>query len=229
MRTLAILATGLALLIAGPVAAQVVLDPSPRAEELAARYVELFNLRGMMLQQMTGAEDLSDEMMSGMEALGVPIKGDEATSTMPSFVPEGSLESMEPMITLMESVMVQAVAETYPEAELEALVAFYDTDVGRSIMDRQGALQLRMTGLMFERMPEMMAAMGMDTEAFGDLYALGAGGQAEFAGPPTRQMQPNSSSAQGMTLNDIMRYGAFENEPVMVITEEQWLEEWSED
>lgn len=229
MRTLAILATGLALLSAGPVAAQEVLDPSPRAEELAARYVELFNLRGMMLQQMTGAEDLSDEMMSGMEALGVPIKGDEATSTMPSFVPEGSLESLEPMITLMESVMVQAVAETYPEAELEALVAFYDTDVGRSIMDRQGALQLRMTGLMFERMPEMMSAMGMDTEAFGDLYALGAGGQAEFAGPPTRQMQPNSSSAQGMTLNDIMRYGAFENEPVMVITEEQWLEEWSED
>lgn len=229
MRTLAILATGLALLGAGPAAAQEVLDPSPRAEELAARYVELFNLRAMMLQQLTGGEDLSDEMMIGMEALGVPIKGEEATTTMPSFVPEGSLESMEPMITLMESVMVQAVAETYPEAELEVLVAFYDTEVGRSIMDRQGALQLRMTGLMFERMPEMMAAMGMDTEAFGDLYGLGAGGQAEFAGPPTRQMQPNSSSARGMTLNDIMTYGAFENDPVMVITEEQWLEEWSED
>lgn len=229
MRTLAILAMGLTLLGAGSAAAQEVLDPSPRAEELAARYVELFNLRAMMLQQLTDAEDLSDEMMSGMEALGVPIKGDEAATTMPTFVPDGSLDSMEPMIALMESVMVQAVAETYPEAELEALVAFYDTEVGRSIMDRQGALQLRMTGLMFERMPEMMAAMGVDTEALGDLYGLGGGGQVEVIGPPTRQMQPNSSSAQGMSLNDIMTYGALEDDLLMVVTEDQWLEEWSED
>lgn len=230
MRAFAIIAAGIVLLAGAPVAAQNIPEPSPRARELAARYVEIFNLRALMVEQYSGAADLSDEMATGMEALGVPMKGDnEAMTSMPTFVPEGSLEAMEPMIALIEDVMVQAVAETYPEAELEALVAFYDTEVGRSIMGRQGALQLRMTGLIYERMPEMMAAMGMDTEAFGDLYALGAGGQAEFAGPPTRQMQPNSSSAQGMTLNDIMRYGAFENEPVMVITDEQWLEEWSED
>lgn len=227
MRTFAILAMGLALLGAAPAAAQEVLNPSPRAQDLAARYVELFNLRDMMLQQLTGAEGLSDEMMSGMEALGVPMKGDEATSAMPTFVPEGSLEGMEPMIALMESVMVQAVAETYPEAELEAMVAFYDTETGRSIMSRQGALQLRMTGLMFERMPEMMAAMGVDTEAFGDLYGLGGvDGQAETIAPPTRQMQVDGLSAAGMTLNDIMAYGSIEA-PVMVITEDQWLEGWA--
>lgn len=223
MRTLAILAISLTLLGAGPAVAQEVLDPSPRAEELAARYVELFNLRDMMLQQLAGSQGLSDEMMTGFEALGMPMKGDEAASAMPTFVPEGSLEGMEPMIALMESVMVRAVAETYPEAELEALVSFYDTEMGRSIMNRQADLQLRMTGLMYERMPEMLAAMGVDTEALAGLYGLGAG-EAQVVGPPTRQMQTGSTPAQGMTLNDIMQYGSYE-EPVMIVTEDQWLQE----
>jgi hypothetical protein len=210
VRGFTIFAVGLALFAGSPATAQEVLNPSPRAQELAARYVEIFDLRRMMVEQYTGAADLSDEMMVGMEALGVPLKGDdEAMTSMPTFMPDGSLDEMEPMLALMESVMVQAVAETYPEAELEALVAFYDTEVGRTIMGRQGALQLRMTGLLFERMPEMLAAMGVDADAYGALYGLG-GGYTDAPAAPTRQMQSGSSPAYGMSLNDIMIYGAAE-------------------
>lgn len=208
MRLIAVVAAGLALFSANAASAQDTPEPSPRARELAQRYVELSDLRGMMLAQMQGATGLQDDMIVGMEALGVPVKGDLATE-MPAFVPESSMEGMEPMIVFIEDILVQAIAETYPEGELEAMVAFYETDIGRSILSRQAALENRMTGLMFQRMPEMFEAMGMDPSLGAAMYGVGAGEGYDygFDTAPTRQMERSSPSARGMTLDDMIAYG----------------------
>lgn len=209
MRLFAIVVAGLAMLCANTAAAQVIADPSPRARELAARYVELADLRGTMLAQMQGASGLEDEMAAGFAALGMPVKGDAGAGVMPSFVPEGSMDGMEPMIAFVEEVLVQAISETYSEPELEALVAFYETEIGRSILGRQAELETRMTGLMFERMPEMLAAMGIDPDRAAALCGLGGTSSVDpYAGVPTRQMQTRSPDASGMTLDDLMLYGA---------------------
>lgn len=199
MRKLAILAVGLVLASAGMARAQEA-DPSPRARELAARYVELSDLRGMMLAQLQQGAQLEDDMMLGIEALGVPIK-DDAAMTMPQFIPEGTMEGMEPMISLIEDILTQAIVETYPEPELEALVAFYETEVGRSILGRQAALETRMTGLMYQRMPEFLQAMGIDAA-----QAWGGGVAPDYDATvgPTRQMQTHSPSSRGMSLQDII-------------------------
>ncbi len=215
MRLVAILAAGLALFWANGAMAQTGEDPSPRARELAARYVELADLRGMMLAQMQGMTGLQDEMMTGFEALGVPVKSD-AAGEIPTFVPDGSLDGMEPMIVFIEDILVQAIAETYPEPELVALVGFYETEVGRSILRRQATLETRMTGLMYERMPEMLAAMGIDPSAAAAMYGSGGEDFLESA-TPSRQMDRSSPTARGMSLDDMMLYGS--DEPVLVVTE----------
>lgn len=215
MRLVAILAAGLALCWGNGAQAQTGEEPSPRARELAARYVELADLRGMMLAQMEGMTGLQDEMMTGFEALGMPVKGD-AAGEMPTFVPDGSLDGMEPMIVFIEDILVQAIAETYPEPELVALVGFYETEVGRSILRRQATLETRMTGLMYERMPEMLAAMGIDPSAAAAMYGSNGEDFLESA-TPSRQMDRSSPNARGMSLDDMMLYGS--DAPVLVVTE----------
>ena len=116
-----------ATLTAAPVAAQSVEQaapaPSPRRTALARQYLNLLmtdQFEGVM-HQMLGAEFEND---SDMQALP-----DEERRFILSLTAELTADLVPQMIL----EMVPVYAGTFTEEELSALVAFYDTPLGRSI------------------------------------------------------------------------------------------------
>lgn len=161
MRAFLIILAAVAGLSASPALAQEA-EPTERARELARQYVEILNLQGMMQEQMAGTVDMADEWAEALVPTGPGAPKPDTSADMPVLVPEESFSAMVPMLELMEEVMVEAHAQVFTEAELEALVGFYSNDLGRSIAGKQSELSLRMTSLMMERMPELLGAMGLD-------------------------------------------------------------------
>ena len=117
-----------ATLTAAPVAAQSgeQAAPSPRRTALARQYLNLLmtdQFEGVM-HQMLGAEFEND---SDMQALP-----DEERRFILSLTAELTADLVPQMI----SEMVPVYAGTFTEEELSALVAFYDTPMGRSIANK---------------------------------------------------------------------------------------------
>ncbi|WP_296818296.1 DUF2059 domain-containing protein [Brevundimonas sp.] len=153
--------------LATPALAQEAPETSDREWELARQYVEMMDLQGMMQDQIVGSAEMADDWASALAPTGPGAPKPDDSADMPIFLPDGTMDSVSPMIELMEEVMVEAHVQVFTEAELEALVTFYEGDVGRGILDKQSELSLVMTTLMMERLPELLGA------ALGDLSGEG--------------------------------------------------------
>jgi len=137
-------------LAAAPVRAsepqQAVTAPSARQLALTRRYIDL-----MMSDQL---EDVVREIM-----------GDEAgrDSTVPEedrqFMVELTTDLLTDLIPQMINELVPVYAATYTETELEALVAFYDTEMGRSIAAKSIQVMPEENRVMMSMMPQLLDKM----------------------------------------------------------------------
>lgn len=120
--------------------------PSARQLELARRYVDL-----MMSDQF---EEVIREM------IGDEVERD---ATMPEedrqFLVDLTTELMTDMIPRMIDALVPVYAAAYTEAEMEALVAFYDTEMGRSIAAKGVQLMPEESRAMMSMMPQLLDKM----------------------------------------------------------------------
>lgn len=161
MRSIALILAAVLSLFAGPVLAQETVQPTERARELAARYIELLNIEEMMQGQMAGMTDMTEDWSTAL-GVGTDTKGPRGPSAqMETFTPDTAMEGMGQYLEMIEGVMIEASARTYTEAELEALVAFYESDLGRSVAGKQDDFSLAMMAVMLERLPEMMESLGL--------------------------------------------------------------------
>lgn len=115
---------------AAPGAAQAVeqaaTSPSPRRMALARQYLNLLMTDPFegVVHEMLGAEFENDREMQALP--------DEDRRFILSLTAELTADMVPQMIT----EMVPVYAATFTEEELDALVAFYDTPMGRSIADK---------------------------------------------------------------------------------------------
>jgi len=123
-----------------------------RAEEaqklaLANRFITLIqgDQMGASLGQMTSALMPENHGMSPEEAARFREAMSEVTASMTARV----FEAMAPIY-----------ADIFTLQELQALVDFYDSDLGRSMMQKTYAASPRMAAEMQAIMPELMADMG---------------------------------------------------------------------
>lgn len=204
-RLMAVLAALAVWMLAGPATAQSV-EPTVRARELAARYVQMMDLPRMVMEQQAAEQAIMTEFMSALA--GMANKGpDEPVTPIETFQPDQDLSAMAPYFAIMEEVMIEAVAQTYPEAELEAMVAFHETDIGRSILGRETAFTATAGRLMVARMEDIYASFGMD------IQDLMGGQQPVPSTAPTRSMTPMQPSTTWPPQSDEM---------IQIITAEQW-------
>ncbi len=156
-------------LLAAPALAQG--QPSARQMELSRRYVQLAQGDQIesVLRQMMAADTSSD-----LE--GLPAEDRE-------FLLDVTSEILADLMPKMMEAMAPAYAETFTEAELEALVAFYDTEMGRSIINKNFEIMPEINVAVETIIPElfqkmasrMCARYGCDPrEALAEMYA-GAG------------------------------------------------------
>ena len=132
-------------LLAGPALAQS--QPTARQIELSRRYVQLAQGEQMedALRQMMAtdpATDLSD----------IPAEDRE-------FLLDLTSEILADLMPKMMEAMVPAYARTFTEEELEALVAFYDTEMGRSIIDKNFQVMPEINTAVASIMPELFQKM----------------------------------------------------------------------
>ena len=140
-----------ATLTAAPVAAQSgeQAAPSPRRTALARQYLNLLmtdQFEGVM-HQMLGAEFEND---SDMQALP-----DEERRFILSLTAELTADLVPQMI----SEMVPVYAGTFTEEELSALVAFYDTPMGRSIANKSIEVMPEADRAVMSVVPQMLEKM----------------------------------------------------------------------
>lgn len=75
------------------------------------------------------------------------------------FLTELASELVTDMMPQMLDEMAPVYARTFSEAELEALIAFYDTEMGRAIIDKTYASMPEATAAAMTVMPQMMEKM----------------------------------------------------------------------
>lgn len=132
-----------------PAAAVVEGQPSARQLELTRRYVDLMmsDQFETMIRQMIDIEASMDP-----EARDMPEEDRR-------FVADLASELVTDMIPQMLDEMVPVYARTFSEAELEALIAFYDSEMGRSIINKTYASMPDATAAAMTVMPQMMEKM----------------------------------------------------------------------
>lgn len=123
--------------------------PSARQIELTRRYIEL-----TMTDQF---EDAMEEMIADQVAM------DPTSRDLPSedrrFISELTAELTTDMIPQMLEEMVPVYARTFTEAELEALIGFYDSEMGRSIVRKTMESMPEATRAAMAVVPQMLDKM----------------------------------------------------------------------
>lgn len=156
-------------------------SPSARQLELTRRYIDL---------TMTGQfEDAIRQIIVDQASL------DPTTRNLPEedrrFLIDLSSELTTDMIPQMIEAMVPVYARTFTEAELEALIAFYDTEMGRAIIEKTMMAMPEATRATLSVMPQLMDKMaaricqhyGCEPGELEDLQRQ-MGGQVTAAPPP---------------------------------------------
>jgi uncharacterized protein len=137
------------------VAVQVQAAPSPHKLELAHRYVVAMDMKknfAPMLDSLMGVM-LQQQMSS--------LKTDAETKALAAqALREAFNESIqEGMLDKLMAAMEPALAESFTEEELQAMVDFYESPVGRSITAKMPAFGVKSTAAIAKVMPEMQADM----------------------------------------------------------------------
>ncbi|PVM86525.1 hypothetical protein DDF67_16250 [Caulobacter endophyticus] len=144
----AVAAFSIVLGAAGPSAAS-----SPRARELAHRYVSAMDMKKNFAPML-------DNLMAGMlQQQMASAKGDdEAKALVGKAVREAFNESVEAgMLDRMMAAMEPAIAESFSEDELQAMVDFYESPTGRSIIAKMPSFGVKSSAAVVAIMPEMQA------------------------------------------------------------------------
>ncbi|MFV0475554.1 MAG: DUF2059 domain-containing protein [Pikeienuella sp.] len=133
----------IALLAAGPALAQ-----SPETQEAAKRYIEMPGVQQMM-DDMFSADTLAQGFLSALppNVEVTPEQSAEIGELMAS-----SVSSLRPTI---QQAMLDGAAKHFTADELNALITFYESEQGASVMAK---MQPYMQDVMGQIMPQMMAA-----------------------------------------------------------------------
>lgn len=121
--------------------------PSERALSLARRYFVAMQFE----QTVTGLYD-------SMDIFTMLEEGDDASMAGldREAMSAATKEAMIAFLPKMVDAMVPVVAATFTEQELEAMVAFYESDVGRSVVAKSASMTMPMMQSMMEIMPDYM-------------------------------------------------------------------------
>jgi hypothetical protein len=123
--------------------------PSPRQLELSRRYLDL-----MMTDQFEGVIH---------QMLGEEFAADEAMQSMPDedrrFLIGLTSELTTDMVPLMIAEMVPVYAALFTEEELQALVSFYDTPMGRVIAEKSVLVMPEANRAVMAVVPQMLEKM----------------------------------------------------------------------
>jgi hypothetical protein len=171
------LAVGL-ILLATPAAAEPAPTPpaaataNPQAVALVRRYLTAIHF---------------ERNMDSMQAAMLPVMVEQTRRTHPNLTAEDQQVMIdvirhvmrEKMLPKMIDRMIPIYAGTFTIPELEALVNFYESPVGRSIADKTPALAPKSAEITRALMPEMMG------EVLNELVArMCPGGKCDAAKPP---------------------------------------------
>ncbi|MFT4252773.1 MAG: DUF2059 domain-containing protein [Caulobacter sp.] len=144
-----------ALLFVAGFAGQAAAAPSQRNLELAHRYIEAIGMKknfAPMLDNMMGA--LLEQQMASFE-------GDSETRALVLKAMRESLsETMEEgMLARLMGALEPVMAEQFTEQELQAMVDFYESPVGRSITAKMPEFGTTSGAAVAKVMPEMQAEL----------------------------------------------------------------------
>lgn len=140
--------------------------PSARQLALSRRYVELIQGEALedMIREMITASARNDATMRGASEEDRQFLIDLATEVTTDVMPQ------------MMDQLVPIYARTFSEEELEALVAFYDSEIGRSIIlktmtsmpEANEAMMSVLPGMLDKMVNRMCARYGCDPDDYRD-------------------------------------------------------------
>lgn len=108
--------------------------------------------------QAMQADQMADQMMVIMQAVPQPeLEGMTAAERLA--FDEVMAEVMQTTMNRMFDGMTEVYADIYTYEELEALVVFYESPIGRSIMEKAALATPHIIELMNEILPDMMRQM----------------------------------------------------------------------
>lgn len=119
--------------------------PTARALALTDRYLKAINMEKLMV-----------DMMGSMSSMLGPefSKSEDAKAMM-----EASQEAVVAITPKLVERMAPVMASIYSEEELEAMVVFYESPVGQSILAKTGAATMASAEVTRDLMPEIMTQM----------------------------------------------------------------------
>lgn len=120
--------------------------PSEKALSLARRYFVAMQFEKTMMSTFE-TMDVFGEIEEDAEGFDGKAMSSAAREATEAFLPR------------MVEAMIPIVAQTFTEAELEAMVAFYESDVGKAVVNKTNDLNLPMMAAMLEIMPDYMDDM----------------------------------------------------------------------
>jgi uncharacterized protein len=168
----AVLGAGVPAHAAPPPAPAAAPVPDPRAEALVRRYLAAIHFE----RTMDAMQASILPMLSEQSARSYPTLTAEDRQLIVEIVRKVMREKMTPQ---MIDRMVPIYASTFTTEELEAMVAFYESPVGRSITDKTPSLAPKSAGVMRELMP------GVTREVMTEIITkLCQGGKCDAAKPP---------------------------------------------
>ena len=159
MRIWTVTAAALALFVAGTGEAHAVQaksqspavasEPSARQLSLSRRYIELMQ-----------SDQLSVMIRSAIEtAASLDVDAAELATEDREFMLDLATELTTDMMPQMLDRMVPVYARVFSEDELLALIAFYDSDLGRSILEKTYSSMPEANAAMMEVMPQLFEKM----------------------------------------------------------------------
>ena len=165
MRVLAIIAAVLAV-SAAPAIAQEAPDAARQAQlQRADRYLELAQGSGM-------AKVVRQQLDEFYGDGSVP-------EDQRAWLTEAMVDMYEDVMEVVVAEMRDDVADQFTAGELDALIAFYDTPIGRSIITKEAEISLSMEQAM---MPHLMGRMAAVGEKFCLRFDCSAAGEAALKG-----------------------------------------------
>lgn len=128
-----------------PAAAPAAKPPTARALALTDRYLKAINMEKLMV-----------DMMASMGSMMGPefSKSEDAKAMM-----EASQEAVVAITPKLVEKMAPIMASIYSEEELEAMVTFYESPVGQSILAKTGEATRASADVTRDLMPEIMTRM----------------------------------------------------------------------
>lgn len=153
------------LLIVLPVAANAVTpaaavpredpEPSPRALELARRYIVAMQMERTLRSTMSA---MTPVMVEQMKKAATPGSEDEMAEIM-TIVSETSQELMSKMAARMLERAPRIYAQIFSEAELQGLAEFYEGPTGQAVLIKMPIVSAKLAPIMGELVPEYQAAV----------------------------------------------------------------------